>query len=85
MYAPWPVMQVGSHVHDVLECLCFVRESETRGDSVHELRHEMIVRLCELMQKMITGPLTGRMFAAPPHDYLDRADLQKSLVAQTAV
>lgn len=78
-------MQVGSHVHDILDCLRFVRESRTLGCDVEELRHELEVRLCELMQKMITGPLTGRMFAALPRDFLSHDQVRKSLCEQTVV
>ena len=82
-------MLAGSHVHDVLDCLQFVRTWREQNPSHHsevsELFNELEVRLCELMSKMLTGPLTGKMFAMFPHEQLTAEQMQASLREQTTV
>jgi hypothetical protein len=78
-------MQTGSHVHDIVRCLQFVRESRENKTPAEEVLHEMEVRLCELMHQMITSPLTGKMFAVQPQEQVTEQEALASLKAQTTV
>ena len=78
-------MQTGSHVLEIVECLRFVRESRERETSLQEVTFEIEVRLCELMQRMLTSPLTGQMFVPLPAEFLSETEIQKSLADQTTV
>ena len=78
-------MQTGSHVREIVECLRFVRESRERETSLQEVTFEIEVRLCELMQRMLTGPLTGQMFVPLPAEFLSETEIEKSLADQTTV
>jgi len=78
-------MHSGSHVHEIVACLKFLRESRVQQASWQEVSGELEVRLCELMQKMITGPLTGQMFVPSPVEFLSAAEVERSLTEQTTV
>ena len=80
-------MQTGSYIHDLVDCLKAVRQARVDGGSSaeEEALHDVDVRLCELMQKMLTGSLTGQMFAPLPHELLSASGIQHSLVDQTTV
>ncbi len=76
-------MNTGSHVHDVLSCVEFVRAWQARHPAHAELATELDVRLCELMQRLITGGLTGQLFVSPPRP--TEAQMEASLAAQTVL
>ena len=80
-------MQTSSHIHELVDCLKAVRAARVRDSSSaeQEALHDVEVRLCELMQKMLTGSLTGQMFAPLPHELLSASDIKDSLVDQTTV
>ena len=78
-------MHSGSHVHEISECLNFVRASRGRNATLQEVAIELEVRLCELMHKMITSPLTGQMFVPSPVEFLSAAQVNKSLLEQTSI
>ena len=80
-------MQTGSHIYDLVNCLKAVCQVRVNGGSSagQEALHDVDVRLCELMQKMLTGSLAGQMFAPLPHELLSASDIQHSLVDQTTV
>lgn len=78
-------MQCGSHVHDLVDCLAFVREWKAAHPDAAEATVELEVRLSELMRKMIMSPLTGRMFALKPHEQISPEAAQQSLEEQMRV
>ena len=78
-------MQCGSHVHDVVNCLAFMREWKAAHPEGAEAAVEIEVRLSELMRSMITSPLTGKMFAMMPHEQLSPQAVRQSLEDQTHV
>lgn len=78
-------MHVGSHVEDIVNCLVFVRGCRRSNTPVEEVINEVEVRLCELMQQMITSPLTGKMFAIQPQEYVTPSEMARSLDSQTFV
>lgn len=80
---PPAAMIAGSLVHDVLACVECVRAWQACHPAHAELATELDVRLCELMQRMLTGGLTGQLFASPPHP--TEAQMEASLAAQTVL
>lgn len=78
-------MQCGSHVHDLIDCLAFLREWKAAHPDAAEAALELEVRLSELMRKMITSPLTGKMFAIMPHEQISPEAAKRSLEEQTRV
>ena len=80
-------MQTGSHIHDLVDCLKVVRAARVNDGSSaeQEALHDVEVRLCELIQKMLNGSLTGQMFAPLPHELMSASDINRSLVDQTTV
>ncbi len=76
-------MNTGSHVHDVLSCVEFVRAWQARHPAPAELATELDVRRCERMQRVITGGLTGQLFVSPPRP--TEAQMEASLAAQTVL
>lgn len=79
------MISTGSHVHDLVACLDVLHRWKEANPAHAELAVELEVHLCELMQAMITSPLTGKMFASLPHDHLTQEAVDASLAAQTAV
>jgi|DEB0MinimDraft_4_1074332.scaffolds.fasta_scaffold187694_2 hypothetical protein len=79
------MLTTGSHVHDIVTCLELVRKWKTTNPAHRVLADELEVHLCELMSSMLTSPLTGKMFAALPHEHLSPTEVEASLEAQTAV
>jgi drug/metabolite transporter superfamily protein YnfA len=79
------MLTAGSHVHELVGCLEIVQQWQAKHPAHAELATELEVHLCELMQSMITSPMTGKMFAPPPHAFRTQAELDASLAAQTAV
>jgi hypothetical protein len=60
------------------ECLINLPESEVNGK---EALQDMHTHLCELLSKMITGPLTGRVYMPGPEMYVSSQDRLHSLRA----
>ena len=76
-------MITGSHVHDVLACVEFVRAWQAHHPAHAEFATELDVRLCELMQRMLNCGLTGQLFVSPPRP--TEAQMEASLAAQTVL
>ena len=78
-------MQCGSHVHDLVDCLAFVSEWKAAHPAAAEVALELEVRLSELIRKMITSPLTDKMFAIMPHEQISPEPAKGSLEEQMRV
>jgi hypothetical protein len=76
--------QLLSSLHEQRGCKvpdCNATRSKFVEDT-RELLEDVKIDLCNLVSRLVTAPITGRMFLPLPVDYVSTEDAHKSLHAQ---